>query len=485
MKKLLFKLTLTILALLINLSLIQAQADTSYLKNIRNDLRIKWPNNRTINLVFHGHSVPSGYYTGGVVYKFGAYPHYALEKIKGEYPYAVLNSITTSIGGENSITGSKRFEYDVLSHHPDVLFIDYALNDRKFDFAEVKAAWEQMIDSALAYRFTTRDGVVRSTKIYLMTPTPDTSEDILDDNSALAKHAAQIRQLAKDYNIGLVDSYAIFKRIASKESLDPYMAQANHINDKGHKIVGDSIAALFLKTDPFVDDLYYIKGKLTNKLLTVTDSSELSQAHIYVWDSLGTKNQKFWVTSTANGYEINPYYNNFSLAINGDSVQNGARLIQRDSSGVAAERFNIVKTDNQHYFIINKNSGRYLASAGQLDYNGLRVIQWDNFSNDNFKWEFIPVTEPEPPVNSIKEKTEASLGIKAYPNPSNGRLTITKASTSDIRLAIADLSGKTLLKYNLTNPVSELELSDKLKKGVYILQFTNGRLNDEQQFVIK
>jgi len=38
--------------------------------------------------------------------------------------------ICTAIGGENSSAGARRFESDVLVHKPDVLFIDYALNDR-------------------------------------------------------------------------------------------------------------------------------------------------------------------------------------------------------------------------------------------------------------------------------------------------------------------------------------------------------------------
>ena len=100
---------------------VQAQADDSYVQNIRDEMLIKWPNNRTINFVFHGHSVPSGYYTAGQVYKFGAYPHLALEQIKDKYTYAVLNSITTSIGGEQAETGEKRFANEVLTMRPDAI----------------------------------------------------------------------------------------------------------------------------------------------------------------------------------------------------------------------------------------------------------------------------------------------------------------------------------------------------------------------------
>ena len=32
-----------------------------YLDNLLNEMAKKWPGNKTINIVFHGHSVPSGY----------------------------------------------------------------------------------------------------------------------------------------------------------------------------------------------------------------------------------------------------------------------------------------------------------------------------------------------------------------------------------------------------------------------------------------
>ena len=35
---------------------------TTYLTELKSEMQIEWPKNRTINLVFHGHSVPSGYF---------------------------------------------------------------------------------------------------------------------------------------------------------------------------------------------------------------------------------------------------------------------------------------------------------------------------------------------------------------------------------------------------------------------------------------
>ena len=121
---------------------------SAYLSDLKKEMQIEWPENRTINLVFHGHSVPSGYFKTPVVNSLGAYPSQVLKKIKTFYPYAVVNVINTGIGGENSISGAKRFDNEVLTHQPDVLFIDYALNDRGAGLEKSYKAWDEMINKA-------------------------------------------------------------------------------------------------------------------------------------------------------------------------------------------------------------------------------------------------------------------------------------------------------------------------------------------------
>ena len=116
-----------------------------YLSEIKIELTKEWPKNKTINLVFHGHSVPAGYFKTPVVNTLKSYPYQVLEQLKGLYPLAVINVINTAIGGENSINGEKRFKKDVLNHNPDVIFIDYALNDRGVGLEKSKQAWEKMI----------------------------------------------------------------------------------------------------------------------------------------------------------------------------------------------------------------------------------------------------------------------------------------------------------------------------------------------------
>lgn len=122
----------------------------TYLSDFKKEMTLEWPDNRTLNIVFHGHSVPTGYACTPMVNTLQAYPHLVFHALKTQYPYAVLNVITTSIGGEQAEQGEKRFKDEVLTHRPDVLFIDYALNDRSIGLERSEKAWRKMIESALA-----------------------------------------------------------------------------------------------------------------------------------------------------------------------------------------------------------------------------------------------------------------------------------------------------------------------------------------------
>jgi acyl-CoA thioesterase I len=207
-----------------------------YLSAVITGLQQQWPENKTINLVFHGHSVPSGYYVTPDIRTLDAYPHQLLREIKKIYPYAVVNTIVTAIGGETSKSGAERFESDVLNHKPDVLFIDYILNDRLISHKESKDSWEFMIKKTLE----------NNIKLILLTPSPDEEVDLFDETSELAVLSNQVKDLAKKYNVGLFDSYEIFKQLVKDGNvLHDYMSQQNHPNEKGHMLITKRLLEYF------------------------------------------------------------------------------------------------------------------------------------------------------------------------------------------------------------------------------------------------
>ncbi|MFT4857106.1 MAG: acyl-CoA thioesterase-1 [Algoriphagus sp.] len=215
----------------------QPKENTSdYLNDLKIEFQKKWPENRTINLVFHGHSVPAGYFKTPIVNTLESYPYLVLKELKAQYPYAVINIINTSIGGEDSKSGAQRFKSDVLIHKPDVLFIDYALNDRRLGIDSAKVEWESMIQMALE----------ADIKIILLTPSPDQKIDLKEDDTILDQHANQIRALSEKYEVGLADSYALFKNeVISGGDLLSLMSQGNHPNEKGHALIAKRILEYF------------------------------------------------------------------------------------------------------------------------------------------------------------------------------------------------------------------------------------------------
>lgn len=211
-------------------------SSSSYLPEIKQELLKEWPKNRTINLVFHGHSVPAGYFKTPLVNTLGAYPYQVLKAIKEQYPLAVINIINTSIGGENAEKGAARFEQDVLSHHPDVIFIDYVLNDRGLGLERAKKAWEKMIQMAQS----------KGIKVILLSASPDQRVDILDTNSVLDQHGQQVLELARLHQLGFVDSYSLFRtQVKAGTPIGELMSQVNHPNEKGHALIAAEIVKYF------------------------------------------------------------------------------------------------------------------------------------------------------------------------------------------------------------------------------------------------
>lgn len=207
--------------------------DFSDLKQL---MKLTWPNNRLVRFVFHGHSVPAGYFRGGRVQRFDSYPILFHQSLCEHYPTAVIDVCTTAIGGENSGRGSHRFADDVLSMKPDVIFIDYCLNDRRIGVEAAAKSWRTMITQAIQ----------NDVKVVLLTPTPDSHEDILDPEAKLAQHAQSVRQLGKDFGLPVVDAYGAFKkRVSDGADVDQYLSQPNHPNRQGHEIVAKLILGLF------------------------------------------------------------------------------------------------------------------------------------------------------------------------------------------------------------------------------------------------
>ena len=238
MKNLILSFVVSLLPVFNAFSQPQRAVDTTYLSSVKTELQKERPENRNINLVFHGHSGPAGFGNNHEVHTLEAYPNLVLKKLKAIYPLAVINIIVTAIGGENAISGAARFESEVLTHKPDVIVIDYTGNDIGAGLEKSKKAWEKMIEMALK----------NSVKVILVTPGVDRRIDINGPDNPYQQHALQVRTLATKYNVGIADPFLIFQKLIKQPGfITSYMASINHFNEKGHEIYAAEIFEWFKK----------------------------------------------------------------------------------------------------------------------------------------------------------------------------------------------------------------------------------------------
>ena len=58
----------------------------TYLADILALLKKDWPDNRTVNIVCHGHSVPAGYFKTPTVDPMNSYPHLLHARLAERFP---------------------------------------------------------------------------------------------------------------------------------------------------------------------------------------------------------------------------------------------------------------------------------------------------------------------------------------------------------------------------------------------------------------
>ena len=209
-----------------------------YLEDICEALGKKWPDNKTLNIVCHGHSVPAGYFATPFVNTFESYPHLLHRDLKEKFPFAVINVIVTAIGGENSTSGLARFERDVLNHNPKIVTIDYALNDMSIGVDKAKKNITGMIEKCL----------LKEIKVILLTPSLDQFYFLNEENrNKLERQAEMIRALSLSFKVALADSLAVMlKHINCDGEISQLLSHVNHPNALGHKMIAAELGKLFL-----------------------------------------------------------------------------------------------------------------------------------------------------------------------------------------------------------------------------------------------
>jgi lysophospholipase L1-like esterase len=170
------------------------------------------------------------------------------------FPVRVINA---GVGGNSTTDGLDRFDKDVLTHHPDLVVIQFGINDSAVDVWRNPPATSPRV-SIEAFKANLRLLIERSrqagARVVLMTTnpirwTPKLKElygkmpynpDRPDgfDLPLLSRYNAAARRVANEAGVPLVDVHAEFMR----GDVDALLLDGMHPGDAGHAIVAGLLA---------------------------------------------------------------------------------------------------------------------------------------------------------------------------------------------------------------------------------------------------
>lgn len=160
------------------------------------------------------------------------------EMLQKKYPEASIELINSGISGDTTIDGLARLEWDVLSYEPDLVSINFGIND-----AVMSLPLQEFQDNLRQMVRRIRSGP--GSEILLLSSQP--LETSPYDRMVLSYYRA-LEQVAHETDSGFVDVYAAWKkRLASqKASLSAFILEGlDHPNEDGYRMVAEELMSFF------------------------------------------------------------------------------------------------------------------------------------------------------------------------------------------------------------------------------------------------
>lgn len=153
-----------------------------------------------------------------------------------KYPDTKINYVNAGLSGTPSILGNVRLERDVLAHNPDIVFVEFAVNDGMEP--QYRNSFESLVRTLLTNE---KDIAV----VLLFT--------VIENGHTCQPHMSEI---GNNYNLPMIsepDSLGV-EFSAGRMTWQEYSDDQSHPNVRGHKIVRDFVANYFEKVMEKVDE---------------------------------------------------------------------------------------------------------------------------------------------------------------------------------------------------------------------------------------
>jgi lysophospholipase L1-like esterase len=159
------------------------------------------------------------------------------ERLREKYPAARWRFVDAAIGGTGSQLGVFRLQRDVLAHKPDLVFLDFSLNDD---------IYTDTPDSLSSYESIVR-GIIKEGKCPAVLVLLAAKEFVLHEGMEDMKRRTNHLALAEHYGLQAADVIKGMRELHQQDKLDldmvwpPELFDTCHPHDQGYAVYADLI----------------------------------------------------------------------------------------------------------------------------------------------------------------------------------------------------------------------------------------------------
>ncbi len=304
---------------------------------------------KKLNVVYFGGSVTAGHGAPSESWRV------LVGKWLGEnFPEASITNINSACGESGTYLGAYRFERDVIESKPDLLFIEYSINDKYFgtSFEQSAIQFETIVRKV-------RQELPECDIVTILVTDNGVANDARKENGSVLHEQAQAHEyISQEYNIPSIHvGRALADALPSGWTYDAdwlkYMTDIVHPNATGYKLYYDVIEEFLVKAladenNDGVSVKYTVPNLVSSHLFDGDVTVILpSQNLINTSNQMGGKG----FTYTSGSFGITNY-NSYLLANLTDSelylTFTGTELVMLEDGGNTTATFK-VKVDNGEY----------------------------------------------------------------------------------------------------------------------------------------
>ncbi len=194
------------------------------------------------------------------------------DMLRDELPrYGITGSVLNKgIGGNTTTMGMARFQTDVRAHDPDLVVIQFGLNDAAVDVWKTPPATQSRVslstytsnitsfvqtlksDGAQVVLMTTNPARWTDELLGLYGSAPYDPNDPMGFNTILVNYNQAVRSIAAAESVPLVDVYNMYLAYdqVAGQSMDDLLVDGMHPNTQGQRLVGDALRNLITENTP-------------------------------------------------------------------------------------------------------------------------------------------------------------------------------------------------------------------------------------------